>query len=323
MNLEPVQYRQAGVHARMTNFQGITVMSSLSSRICRGIISSVNVFDRNGKTVEEVREKLDRYSRLLRVPRGVRIEPVLAGSVSGEWIVPAGAPPGKAILYIHGGGWAICSTKTHRAMVARLAIASRVRALSIDYRLAPEHPFPAGLEDCLEAYLWLLDQGFHQGEIVIAGDSAGGNLTLATMLALKEAGEPLPAGAVCISPATDLLGTGESFRTKAGIDPMLKIPEGGYDLRPYCGENDPRNPLISPLYGDLSGLPPILIHIGEDEVLLDDSTRFVERACEVGVDARVVVWKEMWHVFQIFAPFLPEARQSIHEMGEFIQAVLK
>jgi acetyl esterase/lipase len=187
----------------------------------------------------------------------------------------------------------------------------------VDYRLAPEHPFPAALEDIQTAYRWLLQNGIPPRKIVVAGDSAGGNLALVLLLALREAGDPLPAAAVCLSPVTDLTGAVESRRTKAAVDPILR--SGTSDMvSSYVGKHDPRQPLLSPLYADLHGLPPILLHVGEDEILLDDSTRLAEHARAAGVNATVVVWSHMWHVFQAFAPLLPEARQSIEQMGQFV-----
>lgn len=300
-------------------------MASLISRFFRFSMGRIQFFAQPNLSIPEQRARIDRVTRFARAPRGVVVEQTSAGGVPAEWVIPAAAQAGSAILYIHGGAWIICSPATHRAMVGHIARASGVRALSIDYRLAPEHPFPAHLDDCLAAYRWLLGQGIAPTKIVIAGDSAGGNLTLATLLALRDAGEPLPAAAVCLSPATDLASTGESARTRANVEVLLKgMGKDGLNVVPlYAAGHDVLDPLISPLYGDLRGLPPILIHVGDHEILLDDSTRFAERACAAGVDARVVVWPEMWHVFQMHAPAMPEARASIRQIGEFIQEKIR
>jgi acetyl esterase/lipase len=205
-------------------------------------------------------------------------------------------------------------------MVARIARASQARALSIDYRLAPEHPFPAALEDAVAAYRWLLAQGYQPGKIVIAGDSAGGGLTIAALLSIRDAQLPMPAGAVPISPWTDLGGTGESIKTRAARDPMV----GGDRLYPmakqYLGKAEHTNPLASPIHADFHGLPPMLIQVGDAEVLLDDANRVAERAKAAGVKVELEVWDDMIHVWHVFAKILPEAQQAIDKIGKFVQA---
>ncbi len=294
-------------------------MPSLISYFYRFVMRRAGVFGKGNQSLTERRARIEKFAALAPVPRGATVQQVNAGGVPAEWEIPAGAPADRAILYIHGGAWTICSPRTHRSMVIQLGRAAGMKALSIDYRLAPEHPFPAALEDCLAAYRWLLGQGYAANKLVIAGDSAGGNLTLATLLALRDAGDPLPAAAVCLSPATDLVPTSETRRTRADVEVVLRRIKDGDAVSPYTAGQDVRNPLISPLYGDLRGLPPILIHVGDHEILLDDSTRFVENACLAGVDARVVVWPYMWHVFQMHAPSLPEARESIRLLGAFMR----
>jgi acetyl esterase/lipase len=298
------------------------VMPNLRSRFLRWFLRRFNFLNGKNVSLPELRRRTDLSASLLRTPRGVSVRSFSAGTVPAEWIIPRGAPEDGALLYFHGGGFLFCSLKSHRALVARLALAGGTRAVSVDYRLAPEHPFPAAPEDCLAAYRWLVQSGIPPRRIVVGGDSAGGNLALVLLLALRESGDPLPAAAVCLSPATDLAWTGESFRTKADVDPVF--PKGSSSSlssridTDYIGPEDPRNPLISPLYGDWRGMPPILLHVGEDEVLLDDSLRLAERVRAAGGEAQVVVWPGMWHVFQAFAPFLPEANQSIRQIGEFI-----
>jgi monoterpene epsilon-lactone hydrolase len=253
------------------------------------------------------------------LPRRASYTPVSLDGIPAEWINPPGVSPASqsVILYLHGGGWTLGWTNVERWMVAHIAWAAQGRALAVDYRLAPEHPFPAALEDCLTAYRWLLKNGSAPHQVVIAGDSAGGNLTLSTLLSLRDGGEPLPAAAVCISPATDLACTGESFFTRK--DPMLSTRFINTMIPYYIGDQDPRQPLISPHYASLDNLPPLLIHAGEDEILLSDSVRLADHARSAGVDVQLVIWPRMWHVWHIFVPILPEAQQAVAEIGEFIQ----
>lgn len=209
----------------------------------------------------------------------------------------------------------------HRWMASHLGQTADCRVLAVDYRLAPEHPFPAALDDCLTAYRWLLNNGVPPGQIIIAGDSAGGNLTLSTALALGDAGEPLPAGLVCISPMTDFKCAGETFYARK--DPLM-TPQFLIRLADhYAGQTPREHPLLSPHYADLRGLPPLLIHVGEDELLLSDATRLADNARAAGVDVRLNVWPGMWHVFQMFVPYLPEAREAIVEIAAFAKENLQ
>ena len=210
------------------------------------------------------------------------------------------------------------SCNTHRAMVAHIARACGMRGLLLDYRLAPEHPYPAAVDDSISAYHWLLCNGIEARNIIIAGDSAGGGLALASLVSLRDGGYPLPAAAVCLTPWTDLAGTGESLKTRAKVDPRLTLQElslGGH----YVGNNDPRHPLISPLYAHLHGLPPLLIQAGNDDMLLSDSTRLADQAKNAGVDVTLDVWDRMWHVFHLHVPRLPEARRAIDAIGTFVR----
>ena len=267
-------------------------------------------------TVGQMRGGMEKVAE--RVASDVKCEPVDAGGVKAEWIVPPGAANDRVVLYLHGGGYVMGSINTHRAMIARVARASQARALALDYRMAPEHPFPAAVEDSTAAYRWLLAQGYKPSKIAISGDSAGGGLTLATLLALRDAGVPLPAAAAPISPWTDMEGTGASVKTRAAKDPMV----GSASLLPmgkmYIGDHNPKDPLASPLYGDYRGLPPLLIQVGDAEVLLDDSTRVAQRAKAAGVKVDLEVWDEMIHVWHVFAKILPEGQQAIDKIGKFI-----
>lgn len=270
-------------------------------------------------TIEELRSTLEAMSSLSQIAEDITCEPVDAGGVPAEWVAAPGAAGDRAVLYLHGGGYVIGSLNTHRELNSRLARAAGARALSLEYRLAPEHPFPAAVEDATAAYRWLLSQSVNPACIVIAGDSAGGGLTLATLVALRDAGVSLPAAAVCISPWVDLEGIGESMTTKAAGDPIVKREFLRFLAKQYIGDRDPRTPLAAPLYADLHGLPPLLIQVGSSETLLDDSTRVTERAKAAGVDVILEVWDDMIHVWQLFAPILPEGQQAIERIGEFIR----
>lgn len=252
------------------------------------------------------------------LPRGVTAQPATANGVSVEWLTPTDAAPARIVLYFHGGGWTLGWYNSHRWLVAQLAQAAAARALAVDYRLAPEHPFPAALDDCVAAYRWLLQTGHAPHHIVIAGDSSGGNLTLTTLMVLREAGDPLPAAAVCLSPMTDLEGTGPTFHTNQ--DAALKARFALSLARNYIGASAPRTPLISPYYGSLQGFPPLLIHVGAEEILRSDAERLATQGHAAGVDTTLVIWPGMWHVWHVFAPYLPEAAQAVQAIGAFVQA---
>ena len=275
--------------------------------------------DLHGAPIEQRRAAMEAVTVMFPIPDDVTREPVDAGGVPAEWIAAPGTDADRVIYYLHGGGYAIGSINTHREMISRLSRASGARALAIDYRLAPEHPFPAAIEDATTAYRWLLSTGVDPARIVIAGDSAGGGLTVATLVSLRDAGDPLPAAAVCLSPWVDMEGTGDSMTTQAEADPMINREDVLEGARAYLNGAGPRTPLASPIHADLSGLPPLLIHVGTAEVLLDDSTRLAERARSAGVDVTLEPWDDMIHVFQFFASRLPEAQQAIDRIGQFMR----
>jgi acetyl esterase/lipase len=274
---------------------------------------------REDTTIEETRAEFEMLATMFPVAADIKREPASANGVPGEWISAPNSTDAATILYLHGGGYTIGSVNTHADMVSRICRASGARAFSLNYRLAPEHPYPAAVEDATKAYRWLLGQGIRPESIVISGDSAGGGLSLATLLALKAADDPLPGAAVLLSPWTDLLGTGDSLKTRADADPMINPELIVQGATQYHGSTPASDPLVSPLYGDYHGLPPMLIQVGDAEVLLDDSTRVAEKAKAAGVDVTIEVWDEMIHVFQIFAPTLPEGRQAIDRIGEFVK----
>jgi len=255
-------------------------------------------------------------------PPGTMVEPTDAGGVTAEWVTAADVPAGRVLLYLHGGAYQIGSPATLRYMIALVSAAAQVRVLSVDYRLAPEHPFPAAVDDALAAYRYLLRNGVDHATVAIAGDSAGGGLALATLVALRDAGDPLPAAAVAISPWTDLALTGESLRTRADADVMIKPGGMRETAATYLAGADPRHPYASPLYADLHGLPPILIHVGDAEVIRDDSTRFAAKAAAAGVDVTLEIWDEMPHVWHAFAGLLPEADQAIERLSGWLRGML-
>jgi acetyl esterase/lipase len=266
-----------------------------------------------------LRKNFDQMGAVSPLPEGVRCEPVDAGGVPGEWITPADADD-RTVLYLHGGGYVIGSITAYRALAARIAVAARARALAIEYRLAPEHPYPAAIDDAVAAYRWLLDQGIAPSRLAVAGDSAGGGLTAATLIALRDAGHPLPAAAVLMSAWLDLTCTSESMTTKAGDDPVLTPQRLRYWAGQYLNGTgtDATAPAASPVHADLAGLPPMLLQAGTAEVLLDDSRRFAARARQAGVDVTLDVWDDMVHIWQVFF-MLPEAVEAVEQIGAWLR----
>ncbi|UCB43720.1 MAG: alpha/beta hydrolase [Dehalococcoidales bacterium] len=247
----------------------------------------------------------------------VRCEEVDAGGVPGEWITTPEAKGGNVVYYLHGGGYVLGSVNTHREMISRISRATGARALAINYRLAPEDPFPAAVEDAVVGYKWLLSSGVEPSRVVIAGDSAGGGLTVAALVALRDAGEPLPAAGVCISPWADMECTGVA---------KLAGREGGIEYegilkmaKTYVGEADLKTPLASPIHADLTGLPPLLIQVGGAEELIEDAILLEARAKQCGIDVTLETWDDMFHVWHTFAPMLPEGQQAIDRIGEFVR----
>ena len=267
--------------------------------------------------LEERRKLMDSFIRPL--PDGTRVEATGAGQPRGEWVTAAGATDEAVLLYTHGGGYYMGSAEGQRYLVTALSAAIGVRVLNLDYRLAPEHPFPAAVDDAVAAYRWLLDLGLPPERIALAGDSAGGGLVLATLLALKDAGVPQPAATVAISPLTDLAATGESLRTRADVEVVLAPGAVTEAATWYLAGQDPTHPHASPLYGEFSGLCPLLIQVGDAEMLLDDSRRLAERASAAGVDVDLEVWPDMPHVWHAFAGFLPEADTAIARIGQWLR----
>ena len=274
--------------------------------------------------LESKRRLVDRYFAVhpAVLQHNATTTPVTLGQFTGLWITTPRSDPARRMLYLHGGSWMAGRVSVYLPHIARIAEATRCTVLAVDYRLAPENPFPAGLDDCVQAFLCMLEQGQTQAggarNCFLAGDSAGGNLALATLLALKDRGAQMPDGAIALSPATDLTWSGESLATRALVDPALNAMLMPLITNIYLqGRETPDAPLVSPLFGDLRGLPPLLLQVGDAEILLSDSTRFAARARAAGVDVTLEVYPDMPHVFQGFAPFLPEAVGAVGRIGEF------
>ena len=270
--------------------------------------------------VDWERANVESMARMFKPVGKIRCDPVTAGGVPAEWIVPEGFPTTGVILYLHGGSFISGSIASHRTLAGNVALASAARALLIGYRLAPEHPFPAGLQDAAAAYEWLLTRGTVPARLVVAGDSAGGNLTLALLVHLRDRGRPLPAAAVCLSPNPDLTFSGESWVFNAKKDVMIQERKERQAVAIYLQGADPREPLASPSIADLRGLPPLLLQVGSYEVLRSDVERFAEKARQAGVPVSLEVWPGMQHEWQFAARILPEGRRAIARIGRFLQA---
>lgn len=258
------------------------------------------------------------------LPAGVTLQKITIAGFPAEIVRTSRALPGRAILYTHGGGFAVPLQDQDRAAAAQLSQATGAWVLLPDYRLAPEHPFPASLDDCVAAYHWLRNQGVAAGQTAIIGGSAGGNLALAVAVALQQRGETLPAALVAMSPVTDQAMTGATYRTKAAVDPILggDLPKNTFLAYTDDGATDPRNPLVSPLYADLHGFPPTLLQVGTQEVLLSDSTRLADRMKAAGVAVTLEVWPGMFHGWQGVTGRLPEARLAMQHVLTFLRQQL-
>ena len=268
------------------------------------------------------RARLDAVFGNFPLAPGAVAEAVSADGVPAEWTAAPGADASKVILYIHGGGYVSGSIASHRSMVSHLGAEAGARTLALGYRLAPEAPFPAACEDVLAGYRFLTASGIAPGRIVLAGDSAGGGLVLATLVSLREAGAALPAGGFCISPWVDLHNESHSMRAKADIDPMISKAYLDDLAAQYLQGADPGTPRASPLFADLRGLPPLLVQVGTAETLLDDATRLAARAGDADVRVTLSVYPEMIHVWHLFHDRLAPARAAIAEAGAWIKAVL-
>ncbi len=293
-------------------------MVSMRARAVRALIR-LNVRTGRPLSLEQRRARIEKRTSAVRLPEGTTVEQLETPGVRGEWVSVPGSRADRVILYLHGGAFCMGSPASHRNLVARICATARGRCLSLDYRLAPEHPFPAAVEDALAAWRFLRAAGIRPQRAAFAGDSAGANIVLSILLTLRDAGEPLPAAAVCISPPADLTGASVSLRTRAWLDPMITVQSVEPFLRAYVGKVDPADPRVSPLLGNLRGLPPLLIHVGTREILHDDSLRLASKARAAGVDARLEIGKGLWHVWHAAAPLVPEASEAIRGIGAFLR----
>jgi len=296
-------------------------MVSAESRAYLRQLRETPAFGAQGFNLEELRACM--ATRREPADPAVRCVPEKVGDLPGEWVLAPGADPDVRVLYLHGGGYVSGSGAFYLAMAAHLSAAAKCAVLLPDYRLAPEHPFPAGLEDCIQAHQWLTAMGPHGAAparaTFIAGDSAGGGLTLAALLALRDRRLPMPRAGLALSPFADLTLSGDSIRSQGELDPIMHprcLPDF---VALYVDESQLRHPLASPLFGDYTGLPPLLIHVGEHEIIRDDSVRVAAKARADGVDVTLEVWEGMFHVFQSHEPLLPEAREAIEHIAAVIR----
>lgn len=269
--------------------------------------------------IAQMRLDADARGKAFGLSADVTVQPVSANGVKAEWTSTPDADPSSAILYLHGGGYVICSLDSHRHLAAEVGRASGARTLAIDYRLAPEHPFPAPIEDTLAAYRYLLDSGLKPNRIVLAGDSAGGGLVIGALLAIREAKLPLPVCGWCISPWVDMEALGESFTDRAEADPTVQRATIKMMAEWYLGGGDPRHPHAAPIHGDLKGLPPLLIQVGAHETLLDDSIALARKAGAADVIVDLQIWPEMIHIWHLYFPVLSAGRRAIAAGGSFVR----
>jgi monoterpene epsilon-lactone hydrolase len=272
------------------------------------------------ETLEQSRRRLLAMEAVIpRPPRDTETITISVGGVSADQVITPASRPNRHVLYLHGGGYRLGAPSTYRHFTWRIASAAQARALVVDYRLAPENPFPAALEDAVSYYCWLLAEGADARQIVVIGDSAGGGLALALLLKLRDSGLPRPAAAVVLSPWTDLALTGASFTLNAKLDAIVHAEDAPIFAADYLAGADPRHPYASPLYGDPTGLPPTLIQVSSEEVLRDDAVRMAEKMQRAHCQAELQIWPQMPHVWHVLAPIVPEAREAIAEISKFVR----
>lgn len=272
--------------------------------------------------IKSVRASLERLTKFSKIPKGVEYKKVDCDGVTAEWNIPENIETQGVLIYLHGGGYVSGSIKTHRALVGALSKQAKTKCLSVEYRLAPEHPFPAGLDDVIKIYHWVLKQGVPSNKVVIAGDSAGGGLTLATLLRLRDEQTPLPAAGIMLSPWLDTECNGEKQAELEKTDPMIPIA-GLRAFGQHYAKGNLQNPYASPINADYKGLPNIYIQVSDNEVLTEDSLRFEKKAKQEGVNVEVEIWKNMVHVWQAYGPVLPEAVKAVRQLGNYIYKKLK
>jgi acetyl esterase/lipase len=278
------------------------------------------MFKEKRMTLEENRVySLNNARRMNSVPKGVEINKFEIAGIPSAWISPSNADQDKVILHLHGGGYVLGGIDSQQMMCILMAQTLKMKVLLPEYRLAPENPFPAAVDDALKVYRWLLAQGYHPGNIIVSGDSAGGGLGLATVLSLRDAGEALPAAVACMSPWADLTFKGGTYITKAKAEAVLREDVLREWASYYIGTEKPDHPLISPVYADFRGFPPLLIQVGSDEILLDDSRMLAEKAKADGVEVTLKIWDDLWHVWQALGKLIPESKKAFEEMGQFVR----
>jgi acetyl esterase/lipase len=305
----------------MTSFKSAIFNFMLrNGHIFRGQLRK-EVFDMN-TSIEMFRERCEKgAARFGKIPKEIEVKPLTIDGIKAEWLIPYGTSSEKVILYVHGGGYVSGSCSDHRGIISKFALNTDVANLLYEYRLAPEHPFPAAIDDSVTVYQWLIQIGYKPENIIIAGESAGGGLTLALLLALKEQQLPMPKAAVAISPWTDLTCSSESYKTKNRLSPA---PLNSWYVfgSHYIGSNKANNPLISPLFGDLKDLPSLLIVSGVDDELFEDGEKFSIKAKAAGVDVRFIAGEGMVHCYPLLAPMFPEATEAMSEIVDFIKVHL-
>jgi len=295
-------------------------MPSLRSRVVRFFSAMYMRRITPDRDILEMRAGFEARSGLLPPAKGVDFQATTIEGIDCEWHIPAGCEDAPLIYYLHGGAYMMGSAATHRRLVSHIAREAGMRALLPDYSLAPEKKFPAALEDSLTVYRSLLKNDGDANNMAIGGDSAGGNLCVATLLALRDAGDPLPAACFLMSPWLDMAATGESLVTRAKFDPWFRPEHLPVTAGKFCNEFDKKNPLVSPVFADASGLPATLIQVGDHEILLSDSTRFADNIEAAGGKVRLQVWPDMWHVFQFFIGQMPESKRAINDIAGFLKA---
>jgi len=296
-------------------------MISKRARFVRWITSLyIQRLDVHSADVLKLRRRLDFFGSLLMKAFRVKLERTTINGLYAEWLRPKKARRGKVLLYLHGGAYVMGSCRSHRQMVSHIARAAGIDALVPEYRLSPEHKFPDAIDDAVGVYRELLATSFKPEDIVISGDSAGGGLTVATLLTLRDSGDPMPAAAVLLSPFLDVTSSGESATSRAEKDPWFHASDMKVVVEHYCDESLVRDPRVSPVFANVDGLPPVYIQVGDHEILLSDSTRFADNLREKGGVVDIEIWPEMWHVFQLFIGKMPEARRAINKIGEYMRA---
>ena len=298
-------------------------MPSILSRLIRGLIQVNKPKGKiKKKSVELLRQEFETDMSRYKLPQNVTIEKVSVGQINCEWVIPPNIDSSKMLYYIHGGGFYAGSLNTHRVAVANFASSMGIRAFHIDYRLAPEYPFPSAVEDCVSVYKWLIEQGISPNSIIIGGESAGATLTLNTLITCRNQGVKLPAGAICLCPLTDFAFNSESLIKHAESELFYTLEELEWVRQIYAGDHDLKDPNLSPMYADLKDLPPLLIHTTDQEMLYDDAVRLSIKAQTDGVNTELKVWNGLFHGFQLL-PFLPESKTVFEELSTFTKRIFQ